>query len=178
MRSARIISGVAVDVVDGDPVDTFPPDLAAQFAPVPDIVRPQWRLLPTIVDHQPNGPEDWFQPYAVIEAYEHEVSPGVTETRHRLVDRTPAPRPPAPASVPAKVTRRQARQALFLSGVSLATVDALIDALPEPSRTVSRIFWEDSNDFERTNSTLNAMAAALNLTPPQLDDLFRLAQTL
>lgn len=89
------------------------------------------------------------------------------------------PEIPAPVDpVPPKVTRRQARQALFLSGIPLASVDALIDALPEPSRTVSRIFWEDSNDFERTNSTLNAMASALNLTQPQLDDLFRLAQTL
>ena len=86
--------------------------------------------------------------------------------------------PPEQPPVPAKVTRRQARQALFLSGISLATVDALIDALPEPARTVSRIFWEDSNDFERANATLNTMAAALNLTQAQLDDLFRLAQTL
>lgn len=80
---------------------------------------------------------------------------------------------PAPVSVvPGSITRRQARQALVLAGYSLSAVDGVIAALPEPQRTMSRIFWEDSNEFERSNATLNALAPALSISQAQLDALF------
>ncbi|GJE46647.1 hypothetical protein [Methylobacterium soli] len=41
---ARVVGGVAVDV-STDPAAQFHPDLAAQFAPVPNAVRPGWRLV-------------------------------------------------------------------------------------------------------------------------------------
>jgi hypothetical protein len=44
MNYARIIDGVAVDV-SPNPSEQFHPDIAADFVPVPDEVRPQWRLV-------------------------------------------------------------------------------------------------------------------------------------
>jgi len=88
-----------------------------------------------------------------------------------------APADPAPV-VPESITRRQARQVLVLNGISLATVDAVIGALPEPTRTIAQIFWVDSNDFERHNPMLLQLAPMLGLTSQQLDLLFRQAATL
>lgn len=42
-KSARIIDGVAVDVVVGDPAEFFHPDIATQFEPVPADVEGGWR---------------------------------------------------------------------------------------------------------------------------------------
>ena len=80
--------------------------------------------------------------------------------------------------VPNKVTRRQARQALVESGHSLASVDVVIAALPEPTRTRATIFWEDSNEFERHNPMLLALAPNLGLSPSTLDALFIAAAAL
>ncbi len=44
MNYARIVDDVAVDV-SPDPAAHFHPDIAAQFAEVPDAVEPQWRLI-------------------------------------------------------------------------------------------------------------------------------------
>lgn len=87
--------------------------------------------------------------------------------------------PPATAPVvPESITRRQARQVMVLNGISLAAVDAVIAALPEPSRTVATIFWSDSNDFERHNPMLLQLAPLVGLNSQQLDLLFRQAATL
>lgn len=81
--------------------------------------------------------------------------------------------PAAPAAVvPEAITRRQARQVLVLNGISLAAVDAIIAALPEPTRTIATIFWSDSNDFERHNSMLLTLAPMVGLSSQQLDLLF------
>lgn len=45
MKFARIIDGVAADVVDGDPVDLFHPLIAAEFVQVPDEVVPGSNLV-------------------------------------------------------------------------------------------------------------------------------------
>lgn len=42
MKQARIINGVAVDVVIGDPTDFFHADIAGQFEIVPDEVEIGW----------------------------------------------------------------------------------------------------------------------------------------
>jgi hypothetical protein len=76
------------------------------------------------------------------------------------------------------VTPRQMRIALVMSGISLDTVEAAIDSLPEPNKTVARITWEYSVEFQRNNPLLVAMAPALGLTSTQIDNLFALASTL
>jgi hypothetical protein len=76
------------------------------------------------------------------------------------------------------VTPRQMRIALVMSGISLTTIDSMIDALPEPNKSVARITWEYSVEFQRNNPLLVSMAPALGLTSTQVDQLFALAATL
>ena len=76
------------------------------------------------------------------------------------------------ASVPASVTRRQAKQALLLNGL-LANVQPAIDAIPDATqRTMIQIEWDDSQVFERERPALIVLGSALGLTSAQLDDLF------
>lgn len=76
------------------------------------------------------------------------------------------------ASVPASVTRRQAKQALLLNGL-LANVQPAIDAIPDATqRAMIQIEWDDSQVFERNRPALIALGSALGLTNAQLDDLF------
>lgn len=76
------------------------------------------------------------------------------------------------ASVPASVTRRQAKQALLLNGL-LANVQPAIDAIPDAAqRTMIQIEWDDSQEFERDRPALIALGSALGLTGVQLDNLF------
>ena len=76
------------------------------------------------------------------------------------------------ASVPASVTRRQAKQALLLNGL-LANVQPAIDAIPDAAqRAMIQIEWDDSQVFERDRPALIALGSALGLTNVQLDDLF------
>ena len=76
------------------------------------------------------------------------------------------------ASVPASVTRRQAKQALLLNGL-LANVQPAIDTLPDATqRAMIQIEWDDSQVFERERPALIALGSALGLSDAQLDDLF------
>ncbi len=76
------------------------------------------------------------------------------------------------ASVPASVTRRQAKQALLLNDL-LGNVQPAIDAIPDPTqRAMIQIEWDDSQEFERNRPALIALGSALGLTSAQLDDLF------
>lgn len=71
----------------------------------------------------------------------------------------------------------QAKAVLELSGLLPAAV-AAIDALAEPDRTVVKSAWDNNADFSRQSSTVIALAAALNLTEPQLDAMFEQAAAL
>ena len=76
------------------------------------------------------------------------------------------------ASVPASVTRRQAKQALLLNGL-LANVQPAIDAIPDATqRAMIQIEWDDSQVFERDRPALIALGSALGLSAAQLDALF------
>lgn len=82
---------------------------------------------------------------------------------------------PAPATtVPAEVTARQAKRAMFLSTPSIteAQVMAVINAMSDPDKTLARYDWEESNTFQRNNPTLIALATALGLNSAQIDALF------
>lgn len=85
----------------------------------------------------------------------------------------PQPEPLPPASV----TMRQARLALLAYGI-LGSVDAAIDAMPEPDKSEARIEWDYSNEVQRHNGFVAQLGPVLGLTEAQLDDLFALAATL
>ena len=87
------------------------------------------------------------------------------------------PLPPQPASptIPARVTRRQARLALHQAGL-LDQVEALM-ASPETPAAI-RITYEDATEWWRDDPIIQAIGPALGLTPGQVDDLFVAASTI
>ena len=78
--------------------------------------------------------------------------------------------PPEPAN-PTVVTMRQARLALLANGL-LAQVETAINGLPSPQKEAARIEWDYSSEVHRDKPFVQSLAAALSLTPAQLDALF------
>jgi hypothetical protein len=82
-------------------------------------------------------------------------------------------------AVPASVSARQIRLWLVAHGVSLAAVEAAIDAIPDAlQRDSVRVEWEYAPYVERSHPMLVPLAAALGLTEAQVDQAFVEAATL
>lgn len=79
--------------------------------------------------------------------------------------------------VPESVSRKAARLALAHEGL-FHLIQPSIDAMEEPQRTLTQIEWDDSLTFERSNTTVIAIGAALGLNDELLDALFVTAATL
>jgi hypothetical protein len=76
-------------------------------------------------------------------------------------------------TVPASVSARQIRLWLVDHGVSLAAVEAAIDAIPDAlQRDSVRVEWEYAPYVERSHPMLVPLAAALGLTEAQVDQAF------
>ena len=76
-------------------------------------------------------------------------------------------------AVPASVSARQIRLWLLRQGISLAAVDAAIDAIPDQlERDSVRVEWDYAPYVERTHPMLVPLAAALGLTEAQVDQAF------
>lgn len=76
------------------------------------------------------------------------------------------------ARVPAKVTRRQALQALRIAGLR-DLVQPAIDAIPDPlARDLAQIEWDESLEFERHRPLLIQLGNAIGLDDDGLDALF------
>lgn len=88
----------------------------------------------------------------------------------------PAP-PPPPAPVPGEIANWRAKAVLELAGL-LTAVEAALDAMPEPARTVALAAWNGGADLARNGPTVLALAPVLNLTDAQVDDMFRQAAAL
>lgn len=73
---------------------------------------------------------------------------------------------------PPPITPRQARQALVLSGILIADVEAAMNTLPEPMKTLAHIEWEYSTEFHRRRDLVINMGLMLGWSPKQLDDLW------
>ena len=85
---------------------------------------------------------------------------------------------PAPDPVPQEVTRRQAVQALILTG-KVGLVQPAIDAIADPTqRALMQSEWSDSQTFQRQRPSLIQMATAIGLSSADLDNLFTFAATL
>lgn len=74
--------------------------------------------------------------------------------------------------VPDSISQMKLRKQLILSGISIASIDALIQSLPQPNRDLIYTMWEYAVVFDRQNPELNAMAQMLNITQQQLDEIF------
>lgn len=82
-----------------------------------------------------------------------------------------------PNYVPDEVPLWAFRAILTVSGLS-AQVDALIDALPEPQKTIANTQWQYGNFIVRTHPLIQACGAQLGMTREQIDDVFRQASLL
>ena len=81
---------------------------------------------------------------------------------------------PLVSVVPKSVSARQIRLWLVTHGVSMASVDAAIDAIPDQlQRDIVRIEWDYAPYVERTHPMLLPLALALGLTEEQVDQAFR-----
>jgi len=87
--------------------------------------------------------------------------------------------PPTPeqirASLPA-VSARQLRLTLVRNSISLAMVNAAIDALEAgPEKEEAEIEWEYATEFARLSPTLLTIGGALGLSPERVDELWEQA---
>lgn len=81
--------------------------------------------------------------------------------------------------VPESVSARQIRLWLVRHNVTLAQVDAAIDAIPDAQqREECRVEWDYAPYVERTHPMLVPLAAALGLSENQVDNAFREASSI
>lgn len=81
------------------------------------------------------------------------------------------------ANIP-DVTPRQIRQALILNGVSVDMIEAALNSLPEPNRSLAITEWEYSTMFLRSNKLVSAIGQMLGWGSGQLDALWLMAAKL
>ena len=74
--------------------------------------------------------------------------------------------------VPESISQMKLRKQLILSGISIASIDALIQSLPQPNRDLIYTMWEYAVVFDRSNPELIGLAQMLGLTSEQLDEIF------
>lgn len=79
---------------------------------------------------------------------------------------------PTVAGVPQAVQMVQARLALLGAGVTHDAVVAVMDAMPEPQRSVAKIEWEFRPMVRRHSALVQGVGAALKLSEAQIDALF------
>ena len=81
--------------------------------------------------------------------------------------------------VPFSVSKRQLKQALVLAGISLANIEnAILQIDDETEKTLTLLFWNESNEFERLHPKLIEFSQSLGMSENQVDELFILASTL
>lgn len=128
-----------------------------------------------ITDRQ-GRPQGWIQ---------SEEAPQITGTQvaqwqdgWTVLDEYPQP-PPAPVIIPQVVTMAQARKALILGGISIASVDTAIDGIEDATeRQLAEVDWDKSGTVRRDSPLVTSLGPILDLTGEQIDDLFVLAGTL
>lgn len=76
------------------------------------------------------------------------------------------------------VTPRQIRLALLQYGINESMIDAALNSLPEPQKSIALIEWNYSSFFERNWPLVDQVAALLGWTESQIDSLWILAATL
>lgn len=138
---------------------------------VGQIKRPTGKMKDT-----PDGP---VQEMATVPGWHINLSERVPELEQYEVDAPATPDRVFAGSdavqaprVPAKVTRRQAHQALAMAGL-LSRVQPAIDAIPDPlQRQLAQIEWDDSQDFERDRPLLIQLGHAIGLDDAGIDAMF------
>ena len=112
--------------------------------------------------------------FTLDQAVERDAFTGGDDSKWKIIEVDDSPA----IEVPQVVTPRQMRVALIMSGTSIASIEAMINALNEPDQSIVRTTWEYSTEFKRDNEILNSMAGSLGMTETDIDNLFILAATL
>jgi hypothetical protein len=79
---------------------------------------------------------------------------------------------------PKSVTLRQGTEALIRKGLYDAIVKAIAGTSDPMERQLADNWFRNSNNFERDNATLKAIAGGIGLKPNDIDNLFAYAATL
>ena len=74
--------------------------------------------------------------------------------------------------IPNTISQRQLRTQLALNGFDLSDVQAVIDSLPDPNKTIAQIAWDYSLTFVRNDALLNSIAGILGISQSDLDQIF------
>ena len=121
-----------------------------------------------------NADPEYDQPFMADWPYLQEGA-GIGSTYDFETDTFGAPTPVEPEvePVPEKVSRFQARAALYQMGLLEAA-----EALTTMAGGLTEIAWADATEFHRDSPSIAGLAPHLGLTEEQLDDLFRLADTI
>lgn len=95
----------------------------------------------------------------------------------------PDPEPePTPEELRARMqplTARQLRLGLIANSITLASVQTIIDGISDPvERETALVEWEYATTFVRLHPLIVQVAAALSLTPEQVDTMWEAALSL
>lgn len=75
--------------------------------------------------------------------------------------------------VPESISQMKLRMQLIISGVSIASIYAMIEQISDQvQKELIYAKWEYAVVFDRNDTTLNQMAQMLGLTSEQLDEIF------
>lgn len=96
-------------------------------------------------------------------------------TLQALIDRVDLPAPPP--RVPREIANWRAKAVLAAAGLS-GSVEFFLAGLPEPQRSVAVLAWNGDAKVSRKSPLITALAAALDLSATQLDDMFRAAEAI
>jgi hypothetical protein len=169
---SRLLFGTTKLYAFPDHLNTLATD-AGLSLPLPDIDGEHGRSKPDLTSEQ-------VARVSVIYADDIALFESITEAGK--VHTTPEP-PPEPLPVPESITAWQAQAALKLTplgdGTLYDAVVAALAALPDgPEKVVAQTAFEKDAKFVRSSPTIAAIASALGLTSEQVDDLFRLGDSL
>jgi hypothetical protein len=74
-------------------------------------------------------------------------------------------------SIPQEIPLWAFRAILTIEGIH-ASVETLINNLPEPDKTVANIQWNYGNYIERSHPLINSLGSILGLNKNQIDNIF------
>lgn len=79
--------------------------------------------------------------------------------------------PAMPPRVPREIANWRCKAVLAQMGL-LETVNTVIEAMPEPQRTIVSLAWNGDAKLARRGKTVTALAAVLGLSDARMDELF------
>jgi hypothetical protein len=114
-----------------------------------------------LVDEYDKYPTN-VEPYQIVESYtEIDVKNKILHNRYNIITKF----------VPDEIPLWAFRSSLLLNGLDGQVTD-LIDALPEPQKSVAKIQWEYGNFIVRDHPLIISLSSALGLTTEQVDNVF------